>query len=639
MKLINKALFAAVSLSVLAAFGLASCSDGFSGSTTTYDPTTKVSAPELTVKAYPGVNVVSWNVVKNATDYLVYKTVGNNPEVLLSSVTSNTTSNPTLFVTDTVDEAILAKTGVTYKYRVVANTTSNTKFEANESTKSVTTKGSPADIGTVFSALNSANFETSFDSKATQLSDSVISVSQLDENGNITVAFPVKAYAKYTVTVVNDDVPEVLLSSTTRDAQITIEGAAYENNAIAVKKIAVTSAGTKTISVKADPYYEGYTDETFTASKTVTVAALESITNAASTASANWTSATTARIYWQPATFDASGETVPTSYYRVYRKNADGSYTTVSGVTAGGDATNAVAVYYVDDTIDNNAVSYTYTIVVTDGTNYGTSLTKTLDAYGTTGQTNVSNIDRGFTTYIGDNDNLKNDVQLVVKNLTAKQTLVSAAYVLTDGVDETHRLYASSDFTPITVENYDSYNYTYTLYIKDLPIDTDESLRVVFKFVIAEDGKESATVYKQNTISAVSVSSPTSITATPVTTGTTTTTYSSVTLTVTDTFSNSDTDKVGNYTYTVYRVRTTTANNSIRDEVTVSSTKVGTVTLALSSGSTTSYTGSVTDAVNITVPATPTGSLEDFWYVVKERVDNGVSKKYGSVSTSEITYY
>ena len=620
MKL-TKTLFASTGVLLLAAFGLISCANDVE-----YNATTKVSAPEVTATAYPGVNVITWKAVKNATNYLVYETVGNNGETLLGSTTN-------LYYTSNAYAAIESNASVSYKYRVVANASSN--FASNESSKTVKTKATVAAIGTSFSALNSTDYEPSFDKNATALSADAITVSQLDTDGTVTVAFPVKSYAKYDIYVKNSDTPDALASTT---ADKTVEGAQYANNAVAIAKLTSVTSGTKSIVVKATPYYEGYDAEEFTASKEITVPSLAVTKGSSYTAKAVYTSSTTARISWQAATFTEDGTTVPSSYYRVYRKNADGSYTTLKGsIVTGGYSTSTYVVYYIDDTIDNNELSYGYTIAVTDGTSYGDSLTATLPAYSTTASALTTFT---ATPYVGDNDALSNDIRVVITLANANQTIDSLSYVL---LDEKTKTYADSAFTSLTLTNNNTYSNSYIVYLADKEVGT-----YLFKAVVKEDGKADNVEYTTATVSEAVISSNLYITASE-NKNDAGTVVTSVDLTITDSddFSNKSTESISNYSYTIKRVRTSVANTKINSgaNVTVVSSDVKSITLAaidaidstdLSQGYSTTYT----DNVNVTLPTTTpvTTSLKDFYYVVKERVD-GSGDAVKSAYSATVTYY
>ena len=159
--------------------------------------TTGIASPSVTVKAYPGVNVLTWKAVKDAASYDVYVAVGENAEVFKKNIAA---SQSAYFVADTVEEALVAGKSLNYKYRVVANAKSNyAPLTSSEWTGSVSTKATQAANGTKFSALNSADYENEFKSDASVLSASTIKVASLVTNGYATVSFPVKSYASYEI--------------------------------------------------------------------------------------------------------------------------------------------------------------------------------------------------------------------------------------------------------------------------------------------------------------------------------------------------------------------------------------------------------------------------------------------------------
>ena len=60
-------------LTIASALLLASCSDGSSDYDGRVDTVINLKTPSVTAKAYPGVNLVSWDVVPGAEKYEVYR--------------------------------------------------------------------------------------------------------------------------------------------------------------------------------------------------------------------------------------------------------------------------------------------------------------------------------------------------------------------------------------------------------------------------------------------------------------------------------------------------------------------------------------------------------------------------------------
>lgn len=595
------------------------------GEVADFSATTKLDAPEVTVTAYPGVNVVTWKGVKDAVGYDVYETVGNNAETKILSNSAN------LYVAQTADEAIAENAAITYKYRVVArasNTTSvnSSNFASSETTKSVTTSKTVAANGTSFSALSAKDYEPSYDANATVLSDSAITVSPLVTEGYATLSFPVKSYATYKIYIANSDVPT--LSSTAASPVTTVQGALYKNNATVTEKLSTLTSGTKTVTIKAIPYYQGYEAETFTASAKIEVASLGATVGSSATAS--YTSETTARIYWKPGTVTATGENTPASYYKVYRVDPEGTYTAVSGsVVEGGKNTSSDVYYYIDDTtIENNEVSYTYYIAATDGTSYASSsLSAALSAYT---ETLTDSFTLSTTPYVGATDALKNDVRVDITAANANQTF-DAYYVV---LEENTLTYAADDFTSLTVGNNNTWNDKWYAYMPNLSAGT-----YLIKVVAHESDKADRTQYTKVTIDDPSLTKSSFIISKSTTYNDARTIATSVKLTVTDyDITSTATDSVSDYTYALYRVRTTT-DAKYTDVITVVSTKIADLTMAAidSTDLTAGYKVEYTDSVNQTLAtSSSTSYVSDRWYAVKVRKDS--SDAFVKTGSTSITY-
>ena len=586
----------------------------------------RLSAPSVTLKAYPGVNVLTWNAVKDADGYDVYVKVGDNAEEKIGSDLTDT------FFCDEADEAVSEAEGksVSYRYRVIAKRALSGSFVSGEWSGSVSTKAKPAANGAKFSDLNSADYENEFKSDAKALSADTITVSPLITEGYATVKFPVKSYAKYSIYIANKDVP--VLTSEAAAPNGTVEGAMYKNNEFVTVKLESLTAGEKNVTVTATPYYKGYEAESFVSSATIKVPALAA--SVGSDASAVYTSVgeekSTARVFWKAGTLSATGETISADYYKVYRKNADGTYTDLSaktpekktsGATSETTNTNAIIVtynstedtsyssgyekawdlyghndgysvpyvsssdgteYYVvtfnttttnndsaatyyyidDDSITNTKVAYTYLIAVTDGTSYASEkLEATLAARSAK---DISGNGAYGTPQTLDTDGIANDIKWTVT--CADQLTTFKAYALTKGESEPAPNAVEFDTTTAltAVSESDKYGTSWTIYTKDRA-EGRTYLLVIFSKegyndqVVVSSGVSvtSATVNSDNlSVSAKAYDS--TKTGAP-----SSETKNDVIINVTDTITVAS-DSISNYTYTLYRTKSTVETDSTR---------------------------------------------------------------------------
>ena len=222
-----------------------SCSDD--SDTVEYSLVQKIDSPNITAEVFPGVNLVKWTDVNDAGSYSLYRSV-NDTETLLKTFNSDSDSyyyDYDIYNFDT-----------TYTYRIVANPVSSQFHNASEAKVSVKTlaqdKLPPA--GTSFESL--ASYEVKSDSKAEVLSSSTIKfLSSGIDDGTILVMFPAKAYASYTVTLI-DKAKYLNDSSDYVDDSKTVSS--IDNNKTVYCKLTPSSLGDKIVRVEATPLCSSY---------------------------------------------------------------------------------------------------------------------------------------------------------------------------------------------------------------------------------------------------------------------------------------------------------------------------------------------------------------------------------------------
>lgn len=222
---------------MFASIFVTSCAQAAEGDT--FYATTTIGTPDVTAKAYPGVNILTWKEIKDAGSYTIYRTVGNGKIEEAGVATSNS------YIDIDIDE------DVTYKYRIVANPVNATSHDASQTEVSLKTaktatdtnlKGSWAPAGTLFSDL--AQYEKDYNPNETVLSADTISAKVLvDTKASVRVSFPTKPYAKYTIYLTQENSGS-LNSNSTREASKTIKG--YEYNGSATLTLDALYSGKKT---------------------------------------------------------------------------------------------------------------------------------------------------------------------------------------------------------------------------------------------------------------------------------------------------------------------------------------------------------------------------------------------------------
>ena len=396
-------------LTIASALLLASCSDGSSDYDGRKDTVLTLATPSVNAVAYPGVNLVSWDSVPNNDGYEIQRF--ENGKFIDSFKSGNT------YFQDTD-----IQNNVQYTYKVMAR--------GNISTRSVVTSDSKQGSASVTgilppastSALNLAAYEDGYDGKkAKELSKAEVAEKGLKETavvyndqGAIRVTFNAKSYLKYGVVASSRNNYEV-----TQLASVTANESTVVNNSVLPVAKTVTTAGTYKVYVKAVAMNSHFPTPDFVEVGEVTYDALNgAVTNASA---AYIDAGKTVRVKFTPA--KENGVKTETADYKVYRNSFD---TDLVEVTALVKALSEDT-FFVDDVIADNSIDYTYTIVYTDGTKFGTTApTATVGAY-SFGQT--ADVKVEGTTYTLDADKLKNDIKWTVTLANVDQKF--EAYVLT----------------------------------------------------------------------------------------------------------------------------------------------------------------------------------------------------------------
>ena len=407
MKIIHSKLGLAIAgLSLVTAF--ASCS--FVGSEDDYDNNSDIvydlSAPSVSVITYPGINYVSWTPVDGAKSYTVY--VYENGKYVRTLGTVQATTG-VLYMGDTE-----IQNKVSYTYYVEANSTSNPADTVTSRAVYAKNNVGSASATAILppyttEALKLPAYEGGYDGseKTVDSNDKYVlttsNVSATVNKGDIWVTFPAKAYLNYTVKVDNGSYKAATGNPYRANTWTTAHYATKDQTAVV--KVPVTYAGTYTFEVSVDSSNSTYLplSSTITPETSLTVATLNE-SSSTKIVSASYLTSTSARVVFTPATL-ADSTTAPVSYYKVYRTTGSTAvYEAVSGeVKATGDSSGT---YYVDDSLTDTSVAYTYLVAITDGTNFGTPASEDLAANASA----ISDINVSSSVIAVDTDQIKNDI-------------------------------------------------------------------------------------------------------------------------------------------------------------------------------------------------------------------------------------
>lgn len=323
-----------------------------------FNATTQIDSVDVEANAYPGVNILTWKAVKDASTYSVYKTTGNgNIEECLINNSSNT------FYYDTRIEK-----NTSYKYRIVANPKDSIVHDASQKEVILRTaeNDSWAPSGTDFLSL--IKYENDKDNGEEILSSSSISVELVpNSSATVRVKFPVKKYARYLVCLAKSGCSDLYDMDSIDDVE-NVYG--FDFNEYAIVDLQAVYSGEKEITVKAIPLNSIYNSNTVYASSKVNVSDYDNIDSAVSgLVNAKWTNynsytkVANSRVYFTPVSFD--GKVFSPKEYTIYRavigsssEYLNGKYVYNSVEKLGSPkkdssiSVNGETVYYYDDSIN-----------------------------------------------------------------------------------------------------------------------------------------------------------------------------------------------------------------------------------------------------------------------------------------------
>lgn len=408
----------------------ASCAADDSSYSSQIDTVLYLEKPQVSAKAYPGMNFVSWEPVANANGYVLYKYEDNNFK-----------SSSSLLHTDLSYKDTDIKDGALYSYFVEAESkTSTGRSISTENTRSdkVSVKGivPPSDVTTLnlYAYEDYGSKESPKGNKDFVVTSSNIKISkdELKESEKLSISFPGKAYLTYNLgytTIDNQfDVQNpYIITSNIRDNST--------NDKIFYYDYTVTAPGIYKAVIRVNSENSLFGSSPVVISdESVTIEKLNGIGGTIS--SASYTDlGKTVRVVFNK--YVLNGSSVPESYYKVYRCEA-GSYLyePVSGTIAATDSSKAT--YFADDTVPDSTKQYEYRVVVTDGNSIAYD-SETVSPYSLAAQstTTVSGVKSSE-----DNDAVSNDITWTI-TLPSNDVVITGVYALEKSANYTGTVVAA----------------------------------------------------------------------------------------------------------------------------------------------------------------------------------------------------
>lgn len=605
----KKTIFKILGTGLVAAsvFGFVSCGESIDYDART-DTVYSLDAPSVTAKAYPGVNYISWEPVTSAQGYKLYRVKDG-----VTSAARTLTSDVTCYADVASYDNILSD-GKEYKYIVEAISDTDPAIRSVYVKNSKGSASVKAVIPTAGSKAISADptgsgkdfIKKYYEKLVTKASENVkLSIS----DGYFYAEYPATAGFKYGITAV----PKGQYAAEGDSVATTANIINYKEDYKAEAKVACSSASEVEILLTVASVSDLYESVVVNLGSLTPEVLKEYSKISSAIAYRKVSDINTVVVSWTPAKLGTTYDYSPVGNFKVYRSSAiDESWTALSAeVKEAVSPTNGIApIYYITDTAEDNGYLYTYYIVHTNGTAFGTTVSA--DCYSRLGYTNTPTL--SVTKYVDGTDGLKNNIKIVsAKNSKSQKQTLSLSYVKLEvtagGAMGYERKLNFSDFTTLTLENNDGYGDSYINYIKNLA-EGDYFV----KLVASEEGLNDSVVTVTETVNSAEVD-----------VDNLSVTYDDSTEKVTvkeGIAKDSKVDSIANYKYTLYKVETTTSTD-YTDYVTVSTTKVSDV--ALTYGTDTTYCSQAIEAKKST-----TAGVTTQFYVVKALASD--SSVYAKVS-------
>jgi len=447
-----------------------------------YIDTYKLEAVDITVKAYPGYNFVSWGSSKDGVTPTILRddgkkitaTTGLENGAIDTDIKGGVKYTYTAYVsTDKGKEVHTAFDGT--DHITTSDNQYKTYYAVKGNSKSASVTAIAPDVynskGELTTALDLTNCQNA-GSKDYVISEKNLRVNKITDvlgNTYFKVSFPTKAYLKYTVLFYHGNSLETFtdakMPDTDKDATLTVgvNKNFYKMDNTYAAKVPVTAAGAWKIWVKVvdwndtpayEPSYVAY-KEPITIDTLDTTGRETTIVNAAYVANSNPATnngyideGKTIRIVWKPAR-NANNKDWSTKNYKVYV--ADGVNKSVANYTAieaevKTDTQNTEPVYYVDYTVADNTAPYNFYVVLSDnGKVEASNKSVTVYKYNPKAKVVLANTDSVTTSFVDSDKTGVSDDAIITFKLASNETtnksnpikVTSVKYKVLDQKDNT----------------------------------------------------------------------------------------------------------------------------------------------------------------------------------------------------------
>lgn len=600
----KKTIFKLLGTGLIAAsvFGFVSCGDS-----TEYDAKSdtiySLDAPRVTAKAYPGVNYISWEPVTSAQGYKIYRVLDGD-----SSKLRSVASDVTCYADIASDDHILSD-GKVYKYIVEAISKSDPasrevyakNSQGSASVKAIVpTAGSKAISAEPASASGKDYIKKYYEKLVTKAAENVtLSI----ENGKFYAEYPATAGFKYEISTSVKGMYDALGG----DVPFYSPFENYKEDYKAELNVPVTGFSEHEIRLKVSSVSKLYEPVVVLLGSLSAESIGES--DHIKNVKAEYIASKTALVSWAPATLK-DGKNSPVANFKVYRtSDVDDTWTAVSAEVKEGKKTDNVSGgtanisegYYITDTVEDDSISYTYYVVHTDGTHFGTySESDNIARLSAASVSKTAKPTLSVSTFIGSTVGVKNTIKITSTKENEKQALALSFVKLAEDANEDVVEYIPSAFTSLELANNDGYADSYINYIENAATGT-----YLVKLTASEKGKKDNSVYE---VIIVNPAEALGSTLRVVSDGTK--------VTVTENIEkDSKVDSVANYKYILYKV-VTTESKDYSDSVSVVTTGLGEVALAYPTGVTNHCEKAIEDK------RSTESTVTTRYYVVKERVSD-----------------
>lgn len=463
-----------------------------------------VDATEITVKALPGKNKVTWTPVSNAK-YLLYVN-GENKDLKTNKETEYEDINVVdgkeyTYTVYTIPEGLKVESEFNEnKITTIGGNKVAYYTKGNKSSATVKAIVPPfVKDGKLVTALDVIDYDPEAKAEDKVTAENINFFYDEDEN-SVKFSYPVKDYLNYTYKLYRGNELEVFGKKATAE---TIYGNTSSKNFGTTAK--VTAAGDYTLVVEVT--CDNYKTSKITAAKKVTVDALDAPVSTSEPNAYYIDEGTKARIIWKPAKKADKSDWAPKNY-TVYVKDNKNVYTPINLVkstTVGEDGAEITTeevktlegtkkgdkVYYVEYDVTNNKVGYTFYVVLNDnGKLEAFKKEATLDAYGEIKKVVFNGAANAKPSWTATDKTAKtDDAVLTITGLSDDQEIEFVKYkVLSKKANETYTVTEAlldSEFkdAKVPAAKYKKND----IIVENIPEDS----KVVFLYAIKEKGKKS----------------------------------------------------------------------------------------------------------------------------------------------------